>query len=162
MSKAGPITLIPIGQVRSSYCEPAPSEEMRQAVSRLVLHPDLAEGLDGLSAGDEILVLFFCDRAQGFALRRHPRGDHNLPERGVFALRSQFRPNPIGVTVARIEAVEGHTLCVTGLDALDGSPLLDIKPHVPSFDGTSGPEVQNLHQAASPVLGGSPASHSQE
>jgi len=151
VSKARPITLVPIGHVQSDYSEPTPSEEMRRSSSRLVLDPHLAGGLDGLSPGDEILVVFYCDRAEGYALRRHPRDDANLPERGVFALRSQFRPNPIGVTVARIEAIEGHIVCVAGLDALDGSPLLDIKPLVPCFDTAAGAEEQGLDHTSSPV-----------
>jgi tRNA-Thr(GGU) m(6)t(6)A37 methyltransferase TsaA len=162
VSKAAPITLLPIGHVQSTFSEMAPSEEMRMVPSRLVLDADLADGLDGLSPGDEILVLFLCDRADGYLLRRHPRGDTSLPERGVFALRSQYRPNPIGVTVARIEAVEGHTLCVTGLDALDGSPLLDIKPYAPSFDTPAGAGQPRPVHAPSPVSGNSLASHSQE
>lgn len=131
------ITLTPIGHVESRFAEPVASEEMRRHPSRLVLRPDLAEGLDGLAAGDWLVVLFYFHRAQGYELRRYPRGDTSQPMRGVFALRSQYRPNPIGFTVARIEAVEGNVVHVSGLDALDGTPLLDIKPYVSFFDSDS-------------------------
>ena len=137
MREAETITLTPIGHVESDFAVPAASEEMRQHPSRLVLRPDLAEGLDGLAAGDWLVVLFYFHRSQGYELRRHPRGDTSQPIRGVFALRSQYRPNPIGVTVARIEAVEGNVVHVSGLDALDGTPLLDIKPYVSFFDSDS-------------------------
>lgn len=132
-----PITLIPIGHVESCFAEPEPLEEMRRHPARLVLRPDLAEGLQGLAAGDWLVVLFYCHRVQGYELHQHPRGDASQPLRGVFALRSPYRPNPIGVTVARIEAVEGNVVQVSGLDAWDGSPLLDIKPYVSFFDSDS-------------------------
>jgi tRNA-Thr(GGU) m(6)t(6)A37 methyltransferase TsaA len=134
MSGGLAITLEPIGHVESRFQENTPSEEMRDHLSRLVLRPDLVEGLDGLAAGDAIVVLFYFDRSQGYLLRRHPRGDKTRPVRGVFALRSQHRPNPIGMTVARIEAIRGNVVQVSGLDALDGTPLLDIKPYVDFFD----------------------------
>jgi tRNA-Thr(GGU) m(6)t(6)A37 methyltransferase TsaA len=107
---------------------------MRRHTARLILRPDLVEGLDGLAVGDPIVVLFHFHRAEGYLLRCHPRGDVSRPVRGVFALRSQHRPNPIGATLARIVSIEGNVLQVVGLDALDGTPLLDIKPYVPSFD----------------------------
>jgi formylmethanofuran dehydrogenase subunit E len=128
------ITLTPIGHVESHFSEPTSPEEIRQHPSLLVLRPELVEGLDGLEVGDPIVVLFYCHRAEGYLLRRHPRGDASRPVRGVFALRSQHRPNPIGATVARIESMDGNTLQVSGLDALDGTPLLDIKPYASSFD----------------------------
>jgi tRNA-Thr(GGU) m(6)t(6)A37 methyltransferase TsaA len=134
MSEEPPITLTPIGHVESWFTETTASEEMREHTSRLVLRPDLAEGLDGLVPGDSIVVLFYFHQSEGYLLRRHPRGDASRPVRGVFALRSQHRPNPIGVTVARIEAVEENVVQVSGLDALDGTPLLDIKPYVDFFD----------------------------
>ncbi|MDH7486556.1 MAG: tRNA (N6-threonylcarbamoyladenosine(37)-N6)-methyltransferase TrmO [Anaerolineae bacterium] len=137
MRTTEPITLTPIGHVESRFTEPEPLEEMRRHPSRLVLRPDLAGGLDGLAVGDWLVVLFYCHRARGYELRQHPRGDATQPLRGVFALRSPYRPNPIGVTVARIEAVEGNVVQVSGLDALDGSPLLDIKPYVSFFDSDS-------------------------
>ena len=134
MREAEAITLTPIGHVESDFSGPASPEEMRQHHSRLVLRPEFAAGLEGLAAGDRIVVLFYFHRSEGYSLRQHPRGDISRPPRGLFALRSPRRPNPIGVTVARIEAVEGNVLQVSGLDALDGSPLLDIKPYVSFFD----------------------------
>lgn len=161
MSKAAPITLVPIGHVESGFSEMTASEEIRRQRSRLILNPDLTEGLDGLYPGDQIMVLYFCDRADGYVLRRHPRGDVRKQERGVFALRSQYRPNPIGVTVAQIEAIEGHILSVTGLDALDGSPLLDIKPYRPCFDAPVGGDPIG-DAIASPECGSRLVSNSEE
>jgi len=134
MPEAATLTLRPIGHVESEFSKPASPEEMRKHRSRLVVRPELAAGLEGLAPGDRIVVLFYLHQSQGYSLRQHPHGDISRPPRGVFALRSPCRPNPIGITVVHIEAVEGNVLYVTGLDALDGSPLLDIKPYVPFFD----------------------------
>ncbi|HUW15126.1 MAG TPA: tRNA (N6-threonylcarbamoyladenosine(37)-N6)-methyltransferase TrmO [Anaerolineae bacterium] len=134
MSEGAAIMLSPIGHVESHFEESAPVEEMRQYPSRLVVRQDLVAGLDGLAEGDRVLVLYHFDRADGYLLRRHPRGDVSRPVRGVFALRSQYRPNPIGATVVRIESIEDNVLYVTGLDALNCTPLLDIKPYEEVFD----------------------------
>jgi tRNA-Thr(GGU) m(6)t(6)A37 methyltransferase TsaA len=128
------IAFTPIGHVESQFQDYAPSEEMRQQPSRIVLRPELAPGLMGLEPGQHILVLFHFHRAQGYELQLHPRHDPARPLRGVFATRSQYRPNGIGATVARILALEGNVLTVAGLDAQDGSPVLDIKPYAAGFD----------------------------
>ena len=129
-----PISFTPIGYVESRFAEYAPSEEMRLQPSRIVVREEMAPGLMGLSAGDSILVLFQLHRAETYELQLHPGHDPTRPLRGVFATRSQYRPNSIGATVARIISVEDNTLTVTGLDAQDGSPVLDIKPHSVTFD----------------------------
>ena len=128
------ISFTPIGYVEGRFAEYAPSEEMRQQPSRIVVREEMAPGLMGLSAGDSILVLFQLHRAETYELQLHPGHDPTRPLRGVFATRSQYRPNSIGATVARIISVEDNTLTVTGLDAQDGSPVLDIKPHSVTFD----------------------------
>ncbi len=117
-----------IGHVENGFNEPAAAEEIRAAESRLVLDPGLTEGLIGLEPGQQAIVVFHFHRSQGYELRQHPRGDRSLPERGVFALRSPRRPNPIGITTVDLLAIDGHVLRVRGLDAINGTPLLDIKP----------------------------------
>ncbi len=129
-----PISLTPIGYVEGRFAEYAPSEEMRLQPSRIVVREEMAPGLMGLSAGDSILVLFQLHRAETYELQLHPGHDPSRPLRGVFATRSQYRPNSIGATVARIISVEDNILTVSGLDAQDGSPVLDIKPYSVTFD----------------------------
>ncbi len=129
-----PISFTPIGYVESRFSEYAPSEEMRLQPSRIVVREEMAPGLMGLSVGDSILVLFQLHRAETYELQLHPGHDPSRPLRGVFATRSQYRPNGIGATVVRIISVEDNILTVAGLDAQDGSPVLDIKPHSVSFD----------------------------
>ena len=133
-----PIAFNPIGHVESRFAGYAPSEEMRLQPSRIVLRPEMAPGLMGLDAGDNILVLFHLHRANDYELQLHPRHDPARPLRGVFATRSQYRPNGIGATVARIESIEDNVVTVTGLDAQDGSPVLDIKPYSGGFDTPEG------------------------
>ena len=123
-----PITFQSIGYVENDFDEPAAPDQIQAAESRIVLDPALVEGLQGLEAGQSIMVIFHFHRAQGYALRQHPRGDESRPVRGVFALRSPRRPNPIGVTVVDLLAVEGPVLRVRGLDAINGTPVLDLKP----------------------------------
>jgi tRNA-Thr(GGU) m(6)t(6)A37 methyltransferase TsaA len=128
------ITFTPIGYVEGRFDGYAPSEEMWVHPSRIVVRPDLEPGLMGLAAGDDILVLFYFHRVQEYELQLHPRHDPSRPLRGVFATRSQYRPNGIGATVAHIVSIAGNVVTVTGLDAQDGSPVLDIKPYSAAFD----------------------------
>jgi tRNA-Thr(GGU) m(6)t(6)A37 methyltransferase TsaA len=117
-----------IGHVENDFDEPAAPYEIRAVESRIVLDPSLTEGLRGLDPGRQIMVVFHFHRSQGFELLQHPQGDRSRPRRGVFALRSPRRPNPIGVTVVDLVGVEGNVLRVRGLDAINGTPVLDLKP----------------------------------
>ena len=117
-----------IGHVENEFDEPAAPYKIRAVESRIVLDPSLEQGLRGLGPGRQIMVIFYFHRSQGFDLLQHPQGDRSRPRRGVFALRSPYRPNPIGVTVVDLVALEGNVLRVRGLDAINGTPVLDLKP----------------------------------
>jgi tRNA-Thr(GGU) m(6)t(6)A37 methyltransferase TsaA len=116
-----------IGHVENDFDEPTAPGVLKSFESRIVLDPTLTEGLRGLEPGQKMIVIFHFHRSQGFDLLQHPRGDRSRPRRGVFALRSPRRPNPIGVTVVDLVAVEGNVLRVQGLDAINGTPVLDLK-----------------------------------
>jgi len=122
------ITYRPIGYVQNAFEQPTSGEQIRSVESRIVLDPALVGGLHGLVIGQRIVVVFHCHRSRGYELSQHPRRDPNRPRRGVFALRSPHRPNPIGITAVELTAIEGNVLRVRGLDALNGTPVLDIKP----------------------------------
>ncbi len=122
------INFRPIGHVDNEFNEPTKPDLLRAAESRIILDPELAEGTRGLKPGDLILILFVFHRAEGFELLQHPRGDEARPKRGVFALRSPRRPNPIGLSRAELLGIEKNVLRVRGLDAIKGTPVLDIKP----------------------------------
>lgn len=117
-----------IGRVENEFDEPAAPEQIRAVESRIILDPSLVEGLQSLEPGQQIMVVFYFHRSEGYDLLQHPRGNQSRPKRGVFALRSPRRPNPIGVTVVELAGIEGNVLRVRGLDAIDGTPVLDLKP----------------------------------
>jgi tRNA-Thr(GGU) m(6)t(6)A37 methyltransferase TsaA len=128
-------TVHPVGRVESPLVarEDAPRQGDEGAPDAwLVLRPDMAEGLRGLAPGTEVLVLTWLDRADRSRLVVHPRGDLARPPQGVFTTRSPDRPNPIGLHRVRVTAVEldpaGPRLRVTDLEALDGTPVVDVKP----------------------------------
>jgi tRNA-Thr(GGU) m(6)t(6)A37 methyltransferase TsaA len=124
-----PVVFHPIGVVQNRFDQSASPDEIRADRSKIVIDGALADGLTGLEPGQQIMVIFYFHKApEAYALRQHPRGDRNRPPRGVFALRIPRRPNPIGVTVVDLIGVEGNVLYVKGLDALNGTPVLDIKP----------------------------------
>jgi len=121
------VKLEPVGFVRSNP-PGGPAE--------VVIYEEFSEALDGIEGCGHIWVLFWMHR-QGDRrrLKVHPMGDRNRPEQGVFSLRSPVRPNPIGLTRVRLLRREGNVLVVQGLDALEGSPVLDIKPWIKGTDG---------------------------
>jgi tRNA-Thr(GGU) m(6)t(6)A37 methyltransferase TsaA len=99
--------------------------------ARIEIGREYVDALDGVEAGNEYWVLYWMHRLTASdreVLRAHPRGDTGRPKQGVFSLRSPMRPNPIGLTRVKLLAREGSVLVVDGLDALEGSPVLDIKP----------------------------------
>jgi tRNA-Thr(GGU) m(6)t(6)A37 methyltransferase TsaA len=117
-----------IGYVENKFQEPTKPDELTASPSRIVIDPALTDGLSGLEPGMTLLVVFIFNRAEGYELHQHPRGDQNRPKRGVFALRSPNRPNPIGITEVELSSIEGNILIVRGLDAIHGTPVLDLKP----------------------------------
>lgn len=122
------ISFRPIGRVENGLPLGTPGDTLRSAQSTIVLLSHFAPGLDGLEKESRILVVFHFHRSDGYELHQHPRGDTSRPVRGVFALRSPRRPNPIGITEVELLEVRGNTLRVKGLDAVDGTPVLDLKP----------------------------------
>jgi tRNA-Thr(GGU) m(6)t(6)A37 methyltransferase TsaA len=94
----------------------------------LVFEPDVLAGLDGIRPGDSLILLTWFDRASRDVLRTIPRDDPANPMRGVFATRSPDRPNPIGLHEVEVLAIEGARVHVRPLEALDGTPVLDVKP----------------------------------
>lgn len=115
---------------RREDCPKNPRET--DSVCSIVLDPRWREGLSGLESVSHIVVLYWMDRARRDLVLQAPH--HYDERRGTFALRSPVRPNPIAVSVARLLSVDGNTLSVVGLDCLDGTPLLDLKPYFASTD----------------------------
>lgn len=95
---------------------------------------DALSGLDGFSHLDVVFVFHLVDEADVVTGARRPRGRADWPEVGIFAQRGRVRPNRIGVSTCRLDSVDGTTVHVSGLDAIDGTPVLDLKPHMSGFD----------------------------
>ncbi|WP_446214421.1 tRNA (N6-threonylcarbamoyladenosine(37)-N6)-methyltransferase TrmO [Micromonospora sp. IBSANI012] len=128
---SGAYELRPVGRVESPLTEAdlAPKQGDEGAPEAwLVFSPAVGAGLRDLRPGAEVLVLTWLDRARRNVLTVHPRGDRSRPETGVFSTRSPHRPNPIGLHRVRVLAVDGLRVRVADLEALDGTPVLDVKP----------------------------------
>lgn len=124
-------TLTIIGHVESPLADPAlaPRQGSEGAPEAwLVLHPAFRDGLADLRAGDEVIVLTWLHRADRSILRVHPRDDPRTPLTGVFSTRSADRPNPIGLHRVRVLEIDGPRVCVEPLEAVHGTPVIDLKP----------------------------------
>src|SRR5687767_12455455 len=123
--------VMPIGAVESPLTDmaSAPKQGHEGAPDAwLVLEPAVLEGLEGIRPGDEVIVLTWLDRARRDVLRVHPRGDVSRAQQGVFSTRSPHRPNPIGLHRVEIASVAGGRVRVRKLEAVDGTPIIDVKP----------------------------------
>jgi tRNA-Thr(GGU) m(6)t(6)A37 methyltransferase TsaA len=125
------VELAPIGRVSSPLSDPAAAPKQGDEGAPeawIVLSPELVPGLDGIDAGEELLVITWLDRARRDVLRVHPRGDTSRPPQGVFSTRSPDRPNPLGLHRVELVEIDANRLRVRNLEALDGTPVLDLKP----------------------------------
>ena len=129
MSSQKEIVLKPIGFVKTA----AIGNEVRDKTrtSQIVLRKELTNALEGVEGFSHLFVLFWLHRTpleQRKTLKVHPRGRKDMPLLGVFATRTMLRPNPVGLTLVELVKVEGNVLTVRGLDAFNGTPVVDIKP----------------------------------
>jgi len=123
--------VMPVGWVESALVDRAQAPRQGDEGAPpawLVFEPRVAEAIRDLRAGEHVLLLTWLDRARRDELRTHPRNDLAAPEVGVFSTRSPDRPNPIGLHRVRILAVDGLRVQVSELEAIDGTPILDVKP----------------------------------
>lgn len=136
-------TITPIGVVRSTRSAAEDDAWDAEAATIALLPPFDARALRGLEDFSHCVVVYVFDRATWDEARvvRHPRGNPAWPEVGIFAQRAKDRPNRLGVTTCRVLGIDGATLRVAGLDAIDGTPVVDIKPHMREF-GPRGEEHQ--------------------
>ncbi|MEU8330420.1 tRNA (N6-threonylcarbamoyladenosine(37)-N6)-methyltransferase TrmO [Micromonospora sp. NPDC048839] len=129
--------LHPVGRVASPLTDAASAPRQGDEGAPdawLVFDAHVAPALRDLRAGAELVVLTWLDRARRDVLAVHPRGDESRPETGVFSTRSPHRPNPIGLHRVRVLTVDGLRVQVADLEALDGTPVLDVKPVLGAVD----------------------------
>ncbi len=124
------ITMKPVGYVRTQALGDEVKDKTR--ISEIVIQPELTAALNGVAGYSHLHVLFWLHEVpeeKRMVLKVHPRGRTDLPLLGVFAVRTNLRPNPIGLTLVELVKVDGNVLTVRGLDAFNGTPILDIKPY---------------------------------
>jgi tRNA-Thr(GGU) m(6)t(6)A37 methyltransferase TsaA len=128
----------PIGRVESPLTDltSAPKQGDEGAPDAwLAFEPAVLEALEGIRAGDEVIVVTWLDRARRDVLRVHPRGDVSRAPQGVFSTRSPHRPNPIGLHRVEVLSIDGGRVRVSNLEAVDGTPIVDLKPVLSSDIG---------------------------
>jgi len=134
-----------IGRVRNELKEkPAADYDWGKLVSEIVINPGLTEALEGLDGFSHIMVFWLMhklDDAGRITLKVHPKGHRDLPLVGLFNTRSPYRPTPLGKATVRLLGIKDNTLKVKGLDALDGAPIIDIKPYIPGYDSVENASV---------------------
>jgi tRNA-Thr(GGU) m(6)t(6)A37 methyltransferase TsaA len=131
-----PLRLTPIGVIETPFDDPKgmpiqPSGAL-EVLGRVVVEPSYTEGLDDLEDFSHLILIYHFHRSEGYRLKVTPFMDTAV--RGLFATRAPRRPNPIGLSVVRLLSRSANILEVQGIDVLNGTPLLDIKPFVPAFD----------------------------
>jgi tRNA-Thr(GGU) m(6)t(6)A37 methyltransferase TsaA len=140
----------PIGIVRNKIKKTLkPEFDWRGIISQIVVDTSLSEALDGLEGYSHIIVLYWLHRATDtgkMVLKVHPKGNKELPLVGLFASRSPYRPNPVGRKIVRLLKHQGSILWVEGLDAIDKTPVIDIKPYIPGYDSAVDATVPQWNQ----------------
>jgi tRNA-Thr(GGU) m(6)t(6)A37 methyltransferase TsaA len=130
------INLKPIGFVKNAVTEPK-RDDWQAVISEIIINEDLKEALSGIDGFSHIVVIYWMHKtpsSERSVTKVHPKHNQNLPLVGVFATRSPARPNPIGMSTVRLLEHRDNVVKVIGLDAIDGTPILDIKPYIPGAD----------------------------
>ena len=138
------MTLKPIGIVRKGIKRAAARCDWEKIVSDIIINTSLTESLDGLEEFSHIIVLYWMHQTAAIGqlpTKVHPRGKQELPLVGLFATRSPHRPNPVGKATVKLLQRKDNVLKVEGLDAIDGTPVIDIKPYIPGYDSVTNAQV---------------------
>jgi len=141
LEEMNPFKVEPIGRVRSPWSQTgeAPHQGPEEGAESVIeVDPRWAEGLSGLEPGRDLWVICYLHQVKGPKVMVHPRGDRSRPLTGMFNTRSPHRPSPLSLTLVRLLAREGTRLTVRGLDVIDGTPVVDIKPYVAGVDQPRG------------------------
>lgn len=143
------LILEPIGHVKNDVHD-IRFNGWRELISRLVIKRRYVDALEGLEEFSHLFVVSRLHLPGKLLLKRHPRNRQDLPEVGIFATRSQMRPNRLGLHLVRLLGREKNELVVVGLDAVDSTPLIDIKPYIPQQDAVTSARVpgwvRKLHE----------------
>lgn len=129
----GEINIKPIGFVKNNVKEPR-FGDFADEVSEIVVDEKFTEALDGIDDYSHVIIVYWMDKVKNHVIKHQPQGNPDVPIVGIFACRCPARPNPIAITTVKLMEHEGNKLKVKGLDVLDGTPVIDIKPYWPQYD----------------------------
>ena len=125
--------LKPIGYIKSPVKQ-SKFGGWQGLITEIIVDNNYIDGLEGIDEYSHLIILYWLDKVDKVKLKMRPQGKKDVPEVGIFACRCPWRPNPIGMTTVKVIERNGNVLKVKGLDVLDGTPLIDIKPYTPPYD----------------------------
>lgn len=134
------ITLKPIGFVKNKVKAPR-FGNFKNEISEIILDKKFAKSLKGIEDYSHIIVVCWMDEVKGYVVKHRPQGNPNVPIVGIFACRCPQRPNPIAITTVKLAGRKGNKVRVRGLDILDGTPVIDIKPYWPQYDKVANEKI---------------------
>jgi tRNA-Thr(GGU) m(6)t(6)A37 methyltransferase TsaA len=127
------INLKPIGFAKNNIKEPR-FGNFADEISEIVVDEEFTEALKGIDDYSHVIIVYWMDKVKDYVITHRPQGNPNVPVVGIFACRCPQRPNPIAITTVRLVGHEGNKIKVKGLDILDGTPIIDVKPYWPQYD----------------------------
>ncbi len=146
------ITLSPVGTIRSPFCDlidmPIQPKGACETLATIEFKEQYREGLHDLDGFSHVYLIYYFHKVQEAALSVIPFNDHTNTQRGVFSTRTPMHPNSIGLSVVELVKVEENIVTIRGVDILDGTPLLDIKPYIENFDKVEGETRSGWMQAS--------------
>ncbi|MEK7071944.1 MAG: tRNA (N6-threonylcarbamoyladenosine(37)-N6)-methyltransferase TrmO [Patescibacteria group bacterium] len=133
IDKKGRILLVPIGKAKNTAKKPALTG-WKNSVTEIVLEKRYAKGLDGIEEYSHVIIVYWLGQEKNCHIKHHPQGRKDVPYGGIYACRCPQRPNRIAISTVKLLSRKVRSIKVKGLDILDGTPILDIKPYTPQYD----------------------------
>lgn len=127
------IRIKPIGFVKNNVKEHR-FGNFADEISEIVIDEKFADALDGIEDYSHVIIVYWMDKIKDYVIKHQPQGNPNVPVVGIFACRCPRRPNPVAITTVKLLGRKGNIITVKGLDVLDGTPVIDIKPYWPQYD----------------------------
>ena len=127
------IKIKPIGFVRNNVKEPR-FGDFANEISEIIVDEKFTEALDGIDDYSHVIIVYWMDKVKDYVIKHQPQGNPNVPIVGIFACRCPRRPNPIAITTVKLVGHKENKITVKGLDVIDGTPVIDIKPYWPQYD----------------------------
>lgn len=140
--KNGTIKFKPLGKAKNSISKPT-LPGWKNVTTEIVIDKKYAKGLDGIEDYSHVIIVYWMDKEKECHLKHHPQGREDIPFVGIFACRCPQRPNRIAISTVELLSRRGNGIKVKGLDIVDGTPILDIKPYTPQYDRVGKAKVPN-------------------